>query len=269
MYAYQLGTSVRENQTILTVSIAVAILFSFGDYPLKVKAYLMGFSAICFTALIITFSRTFWAVEILLLFFVFLFLPYRKKIMFSVYALIILLVTSATALIFFQDNAKLFFTFVEKRFFSSTKGMKDYSLLSRLAEYEVALDHTVPYNMLSGNGLSAEFHFYDPIPERTKRTNIIHNGYIYFFYRIGAPLTLAYLTVMLLTLLKAYELTKQITNPFFKRLALAGFVIMLTLFIVNTTSSQFTYRDGLFVVAFGLALTSLAEKYHTKSEPNI
>jgi O-antigen ligase len=119
--------------------------------------------------------------------------------------------------------------------------------------------------MLGGNGLSAEFHFYDPIPEMTKRTNIIHNGYIYFFYRIGAPLTLVYLFVMVATFLKAFELSKQTTDPFFKKLAVTGFMTMLMLFIVNTTSSQFVYRDGIFVVAFGLAATALAEKYQRKS----
>ncbi len=266
MYAYQLGTSVRENQTILTISIAVAVLFSFADYPKKVKIYLLGFSAISFTALIITFSRTFWAVELGLLFLVFLFLPYRKKVFFTVYAFIVLLFSVATALTFFQDNAKIFYSFIDKRMTSSTKGMKDYSLLSRLAEYDAAMEKTFPFKILSGNGLSANFHFYDPIPEMTKRTNIIHNGYIYFIFRIGVPLTLAYLAVMLLTFLKSFELSKQIKDRFYKNVALSGWLTMLTLFIVNITSSQFAYRDGIFVVAFGLALTALAEKYHTKNK---
>ncbi len=265
MYAYQLGTSVRENQTVLTISVAVAVLFSFGNYSKLVKLYSLTFAGISFTALVITFSRTFWVVEIFLLFLVFLFISYRQKILFSVYTLILVLFTVITAFLFFQDNAKIFYSFVEKRFTSSTKGTKDISLLSRLAEYDAAIDRTYPDNMLGGNGLSAEFHFYDPIPEMTKRTNIIHNGYIYFFYRIGAPLTLVYLFVMVATFLKAFELSKQITDPFFKKLAVTGFMTMLMLFIVNTTSSQFVYRDGIFVVAFGLAVTAIAEKYQRKS----
>ncbi len=266
MYAYQLGTSVRENQTILTISIAVAVLFSFEDYSKKVKLYLISFSGICFTALVITFSRTFWAVEMILLFLVFLYLPYRKKLFFSAYAIVLVVFTIVSSLLFFQDNAKIFYSFIEKRFTSSTKGMKDYSLLSRLAEYDAALERTLPLKVLSGNGLSAQFHFYDPIPELTKRTNIIHNGYIYFLYRMGLPLTLAYMSVMVIAFFKSFELSKQIKDTFFRNIALSGWLTILTLFIVNTTSSQFAYRDGIFVVAFGLALTGLANKYRTKSK---
>jgi O-antigen ligase len=195
----------------------------------------------------------------------FFFLSPPKKVKFLIYLTIVLSVIIGGAYIVAKDNLNIFIQYMEHRIKSSTKGRKDVSLLSRLAEWEAVFE-SLEYKWLSGNGLAKEFHFYNPINETTKRTTTIHNGYIYFVYRLGIPLTLMYLAFFTIYFYKSFILLRLVKDPFYKVLITATFGSILSLYIINITSSQFVYRDGLFTVALLIAFTSIVEANYLKGK---
>lgn len=264
-YAYELGKSVRINQTVFTIASIFGFLFAFNQSKKKNEYLIFIFTAITIVALITSFSRTFWVIQIFALIMMFFFLPSKQKAKLSLYLTILSVSLISIGYIVAQDNMSIFFKYAEQRLTSSTKGKKDISLQSRLSEWR-SVFHDLEYKWLSGNGFAKEFSFYNPISSTTKHTSIIHNGYIYFIYRMGIPLTLMYLFFFSYYFYKSFLLLKLTKDPFFKVLIVATFGSILAMYIINITSSQFMYRDGLFTVAFLVAFTGIAEINYIKSK---
>jgi O-antigen ligase len=264
-YAYEIGRSVRINQTIFTISSIFGFIFTFNQKKIKYEYLILIFTSVTIAALVTTFSRTFWVILIFALIVMFLFQPIKKKIKMIIYVGLISTVLIGAVYIVAKDNLKIVFTYVEKRLKSSTKGKKDISLQSRLSEWR-SVHQQMEYKWLAGNGLAKKFSFYNPITEITKHTSIIHNGYIYFAYRTGIPLTLIYFFFFSYYFYKSFILLRLVKDPFFKVMIVATFGSILSMYIINLTSSQFVYRDGLFTVAFLVAFTSIVEENYLKGK---
>lgn len=257
-YAYELGKSVRINQTVFTISSIFGFMFAFNQKKKLYEYLIIFFTGITIVALITSFSRTFWVILLFALILMFFFLPGKQKIKLSLYVFFLSALFVGLGYLVAKDNMGIFFQYAKNRLSSSTKGVRDISLLSRLSEWKSVFE-SMEYKWLSGNGFAKEFSFYNPISETTKHTSIIHNGYIYFMYRMGIPMTLIYLTVLFYYFYKSFILLKLVKEPFFKIIIISSFGSMAALFIINLTSSQFMYRDGLFTVAFLLAFISIVE----------
>lgn len=267
-YAYELGKSVRINQTVFTIASIFGFMFAFNQKKKSYEYLIIIFTGITIVALITSFSRTFWVILLFALIVMFFFLPGKQKIKLSLYVFFMSVLFVALGYIIAKDNMGIFFQYAQNRLSSSTKGTRDISLLSRLSEWESVFE-SMEYKWLAGNGFAKEFSFYNPISETTKHTSIIHNGYIYFIYRMGIPMTLMYLLVIFYYFYKSFILLRLVKEPFFKVLTISSFGSMAALFIINLTSSQFMYRDGLFTVAFLLAFISIIEtNYLRKSLEN-
>jgi len=264
-YAYQLGSSIRTNQIIFTVASIFGFIFTFNQKNRFREILMMALTTMFIGGLLITFTRTFWVILFVALVFIFFFLEFRKKIRFLLYLFIAIVVIAGAILLFWQDNAKTFIKVVEKRLTSTSQVKDDPSARVRLDEWERVLFH-IQEHPLGGNGLAKTFTFYNILDQHNLTKNIIHNGYLYFMYRVGIPLSLLYFFFIGFYSLRSLLLIFKIKKPLFRNLNIAAFAGMLTLIGSNLLSSQFAYRDGIFMVAFCVAIISICYNYYISEE---
>lgn len=259
VYAYELIHSMNTNQTLYTAASLVGLIFLITTDSIRIRLISVIFTAMSVAFLFSTFSRTFWLILVLSTFIIFLIVPNRKKIRMFFSVAILLTFLGSAAFLLMRDNVTLLFEASKKRLMSSTKVGEDISLRSRIIEWEKvgALISEYP---LGGNGLGKYFHFYEPITMQTKRTAIIHNGYLYLTYRLGIPMSLFFFGFVIFYLFKAFNLLNRTKNDFEKSLVYSIIGVFFSLLLSNYTSSQFFYRDGIFVTATIISLICILER---------
>jgi len=261
IYAYQLGRSVRTNQTLFTSAAIMGMIFFFFIDNRKHKIIILTFTALTVAALVSTFSRTFWVVFLFQIFILFFFLSFKKKVLLTVLTSVIASFVLLLAFIFMKDNTHLLLGTIADRFLSTGRGRQDISVQSRLYEYNVAIAKIIE-NPLGGNGCFKFFQRYNPITMTTDNNPIIHNGYIYLAYRYGIPMTIVYLFFLIYYFIAGTRLSLVLTDPFYKALALWGTLSLLLIFIADYAASVWAYRDGIFVVIYSVFAISKAEDYY-------
>lgn len=259
VYAYELIHSMSTNQTLYTAASLVGLIFLITTDSLKVRIISIIFTAMSVAFLFSTFSRTFWLILVLSAFLIFLIVPYRKKIRMALSVGLLIIFIGSSAFLLMRDNITLLYEASKTRLLSSTKVKDDISLRSRLIEWEHVLN-LIYANPLGGNGLGKQFHFYEPIKMQTKHTSIIHNGYLFLPYRLGIPLSMFYFSFLMFYVFKTINLLPKARSDFEKSLIYSIIGVFMSLFISNYTSSQFFYRDGIFVTAMIISLICILER---------
>ncbi len=257
IYAYELGKSIIINQIFLIFSIFTSILLYLYLNNFWIRLYLLVVAFCASATLLITYTRTFWViavVEILSLFF----LMKRKERLRLVWVLGFATVLIIFASLFvFKENAKIFFKVVEARFESTSRGRKDKSLMSRLAEYPVVW-RGIKENPFWGNGFAKKIHFRDPIHVANIWQHNIHSSYTSYVFRAGIPLALVFFTFFFYYVGKSiYVVTKQ-TEPFRRALALSALLTFVAIIIANNTNAHFLHREGIFTVALCIAMVEFS-----------
>lgn len=263
VYAFQLSGGVNINQTLYTISSIFGIVFLFTQKNIKNELKMLVFTGLTIISLIATFSRTFWVLLLIFLIIYFLFVSIDKKTKILTYLGLITIVFLVIAYFLMQENFFVYLEVILNRFTSSTKGKQDLSVVSRLMEWESVIKN-IWENPLFGNGLGKSFSFYNIITQMTHHTDIIHNGYLFALYRMGIPMTIIYLFFLIFYTFKSFFImlkSLKSNNDFLKTLSIANFSSIIMFFVVNTTSSQFFYRDGLFCVLLVVAFIYLNEKF--------
>lgn len=257
-YAFQLANADKINQMIFSVAIVFGLVFTFFQRKRLNEVYLLIFIGMVGVALILTFSRTFWLIIIIMIMILFFFLPNKKKISMLKVGIVLVTISIAGFFILLGDKTEMIYTLIENRFASSSAGTKDVSLRSRYVEWDYALKEIKQYP-LSGKGMGNQVHFFNILSGITFHTPNIHNGYIFMAYKLGIPMALLYLSFLMYYTFKAFFLSLRKSNLFFKAMSIACFLGLLSVWIANTTSAQFVYRDGYFTVFLLIAFTSIAE----------
>jgi O-antigen ligase len=264
-YAYQLAAAVRINQAIYGFTIISGIILFFVPQPKSTRILIFVMVALTTLALIITFSRTYWAIIIAELVILLIFFPLKYKVQLSLYIGTIAIVFVVLTNLFFGDISKVLYQVLENRFASTTQGKSDLSVETRLVEWKVAISKIEEYP-LGGNGFAKKFPYYNPIVHSTFNSHIIHNGFLFIMHRVGIPMALMYFFCIIYFLLKSFITTLRLKDNFYRFISLSGFLGILALMVANMTSPLFTYRDGAFTVAFCFAFTELAYKYFIENE---
>ncbi len=264
-YAYQLSAAVRINQSIYSFSLISGIVLLFLPQRKSTKLLIFVLIALTSLALLITFSRTFWAIVLFDLFILLIFFPlkYKAQLSLSLGAIVVIIVFIVN--LFFGDISKIVFQVVENRFTSTTMGKADLSVQTRLVEYQAAIKKIKELPM-GGNGFAKKFAYINPIVQGTFHSHIIHNGYLFLMYRVGIPMSLLYFFCLIYFLFKSLVTTIRLKDIFYKFISLSAFLGMVTMIIGNITSPQFTYRDGAFTIALCFAFTEFAYNYFVKNE---
>ncbi len=257
-YAFQLATSDKINQMIFTVATIVGLVFALYQRKRKNEIFLFIFIGIIAVSLILTFSRTFWLIVMMMCVVLFIYLPIKKKATMFKVGLVLFAMAVASFFLLLGDKTEMISTLIEKRLSSTSSGSKDESLQARFVEWDYALREIQKYP-LGGKGMGSKVHFYNILLGQTFHTLNIHNGYIYLCYKLGIPLALVYLSFFMFYTLKAFQLSIRKSNLFFKALSIACFLGFLSVWIANTTSMQFVYRDGYFAIFLLIAFTSVAD----------
>jgi hypothetical protein len=265
-YAYQLASGDKINQMIFCVAIIFGLVFTFYQTKRSREFFLIVFIGIIAIALILTFSRTFWIIVLIMAGVLFMYLPIKKKTTMLKFGPILIALAVTSFFLLLGDKTKMISILIEKRFTSSASGTKDESVQARFVEWDYAKKEIMKYPF-SGKGMGSKVHFYNILTGTTYDTQTIHNGYIFLCYRLGIPMALLYLSFLLYYTFKAFFLTLRRSNLFFKALSIACFLGLLSVWIANFTSAQFVYRDGYFTVFLLIAFTSIAD-YNINSPKN-
>lgn len=259
VYAYEIKSSITINQTLYTAAAIFGFILAFSQKNKLMEISIIAMTSLYVVFLVSTFSRTFWMVLAAAIVLMFFFLPANKKALFLTYLGVITTVLLIATFLFMRDQADIALAVAFSRFESTSEGRKDPSLIARFKEWE-KVQYYIKQNPLGGNGLAKNFTFHFPINSRARHTNIIHNGYFWLTYRTGIPMALLFLFFLVFYTIKSISLIKHSQTITQRALLVASLSILLSLYIINLTSSQYFYRDGLFVTAITIAFISISER---------
>jgi O-antigen ligase len=257
VYAFELERSLRINQTLFTAATIFGMVFTLYTKKPILKTLLLIFTVLSFGALLVSFSRTFWVILIAVILIMMFYIDKKSRIQILTATIVIMAAIFGIVYFVFKENTVVILKVAEKRLTSTTKGQKDESVQIRFSEYEKVFDGIWNYP-LAGNGLGKKISFFDPFGLYTIKTNIIHNGYLWFLFRFGIPASLLIFFFYLYYLFKLEKLARKTEDKFTKTLYLSCFMLMLLMIISDFTSAQFMYRDGIFTSVIAIAF---AEKF--------
>lgn len=258
-YAYQLlsSTKIRINQTLFSFIVLSSSLLMLLKQKILTRIWLVIAIISSSIALLTTFSRTFWLITLLVFGVYIIVLPLKHKIKLVLSGLIVLGSIFLISQMFFKERTDIVIQVIEKRFLSTSKGVKDLSFAARLKEYETVIRKIQEYP-IQGNGFFKEFRFYSVLEQETTTTTTIHNGYLFLFYRVGIPLGLIFLFCVFYFFIKSLKNIYLIDDVFYKFVSIAAMTGILIMIISGFTSSQFLYRDGTFLFALSFALVEIS-----------
>jgi len=258
-YAYQLlsSTKIRINQTLFSFTILSSSLFMLIKQKLLTRIWLVISIISSSIALLTTFSRTFWLITLLVFGVYIVVLPFKHKIRLGLSGILVLGSIFLVSQLFFKERSDVVIQVIEKRFLSTSKGIKDLSLTARLKEYQTVIQKIKEYP-IQGNGFFKEFRFYSVLEQETATTTTIHNGYLFLFYRVGIPLGLMFIFCVFYFFIKSLKNIYLIDDVFYKFVSVAALTGLIVMIISGFTSSQFLYRDGTFLFAVSFALVEIS-----------
>jgi O-antigen ligase len=270
-YAYQIASSVRDNQQVFSCSLISAITFFFYANTRRAKLFALVVSLFSAAAIISTFSRAFWTALMAMVLVLFIFLNYKQILQF------ILIIALATGIILisintlFPHQASFVTKYIGKRFTSTSNVKKDISVESRLREYEIVLGE-IKDSPIWGHGFRKQFSFYNNIMHATHTTSFTHNGYFNLSHKAGIPMCALFYLAMGLTTIKGFFVGLRLNRhcrsnldgcekyKIYTAMAISGTLSIIMLLIVNSVTSSFIFRDGLMVTAFAIAFIHIASK---------
>ena len=263
IYAYELGGSIRLDQTLFTSAVMFGIAFMIGLKNKWQQFVILAFSFLSLAALVVSFSRTYWVflagAVVLILFFV----PFREKIKFILTMLIISVLFAGVVTVVFKEQETFFFKMIQRRFDSSFLLRKDPSLKSRFYEWTEAgkIIKEFPWG---GSGLAKEFTFFEPNNLSSITASNIHNGYLFLIFKVGYPHAIIFFIGLALYTYKSFRCIYIAQDTFERSMILGSFTTLILVFFTSLTSAQFFYRDAMIVEAVSLAFVSIVEERFKK-----
>ncbi len=259
VYAYQLITGISINQTLFTSAALIGFIFALYQKKFSKSIALILFTGIAVAGLVTSFSRTFWVLIAFEIIFILFYLKKNQRKRYLSYFSIAVVTLLATGLFVFQDKAQIFLEMVESRFSSVSKGTEDVSVQARLDEYEKVVGQISKYP-LGGTGAAKEFTFWNFLTGQTRRTRIIHNGYLYMARNFGIPLAIVYFFPFFYYLFKSEKYARKIDDEFFRVISLGALTTLVCMIVSDITMAQVMQREGAFVIAFAFAAVGIVDK---------
>jgi hypothetical protein len=261
-YAYQAGSSIRNNLYLFVVGSTFSCLFIFYQKKTVYRLLLAAVLLLSLGALASTFARIFWASVFLNICLIFILLNNREKLRFITYSVVSLFVAYLIASIFFGDILKFILFALESRFESTSKGATDISALSRFAEWQVVIDE-IKSSPFIGKGFGYLFTFKNPITGFMNYSSIVHNSFLHFAYRIGIPLTILYFYIFFYFFYKSIFYSIKIREDLFFKILMIGISLcFITMVITGFFTMTFILRDALIINSvFYFLITFVDKKY--------
>lgn len=259
LYAYQLMTSRMNSNNNMSVVLTVFGVFAalYIRRP-AVRMFALGVAVVFFAMTVVSFARMFILATIIGIVITLFLFNTRRLVAFAISALVVAGIFAGGVALTFKKRAELALTVFSKRIGSAAKGTKDPSLIARIIESKVLVGHLL-HNPLGGIGLGARFTMYDNINNRTIHPQFVHNGYIFIVAKLGIPTWFLLYGWYVFYLARSYLCARAATVSFDRFIAYAAFGSMVSLLIINLTSSIWEVRDGFFMLAFLIAFVSVIE----------
>lgn len=263
-YAYEAGSSVRNNLFIFVVGCTFSCIFIFYQKKTIPRVALSIIMILTMGALASTFARIFWVAISVNFIIIFLLINNKEKFRFLAYIIISAIVAYLIASIFFGDIFKFVIFALESRFKSTSKGTTDVSALARIEEWKIIFER-IKESPFIGNGFGSTYTFRNPISGQNDYTSIIHNSFLHFFFRVGIPLTLMFFSIFVILFFKSlfYSIKIKI-DTFYKLLMIGVFLSIVTLVITGMFTMTFILRDALILNSFFLFLVNYVEVNYKK-----
>lgn len=263
-YAYEAGSSVRNNLFIFVVGCTFSCIFIFYQKKTIPRVALTMIMILTLGALASTFARIFWVAIFVNFATIFILINNKEKFRFLAYFIISVFVAYLIASIFFGDIFKFVIFALESRFKSTSKGSTDISALARIEEWKIIFER-IKESPFIGNGFGSTYTFRNPISGQNDYTSIIHNSYLHFFFRVGIPLTLMFFGIFVIMVFKSLFYSFKIkVDLFYKILMIGVFLSFVTLFITGMFTMTFILRDALILNAFFFFLVNYVEVNYKK-----
>ncbi len=262
MYAFQLASSARINLALFVTGGLGGILFAVTEKKAGQAMLFLAVGMISTGASIVSFARTYWVAFAVGLLIMFIALPRRNRLKILFATIIITILTALILNFFFKERTMFFYKIAEERLSSSTKGMKDVSLLDRISEAK-SFRQKIAQNPIAGNGLAAEFTYNSPVYHHSVTTSFMHNGYFYIIYRLGFPLASIFFFWIIYYFYRSAVNLHRFRDIYSLRMNLAAFLSLFVLFASNILTAQFTMRDGIILLAIAPAIIVITERINS------
>lgn len=265
VYAFQLTASRSVILgPVFLVAIVFCILFMFST-RWKNKLVLLGVISIEAAALIMTFTRTLWLMFFVCASVIMYFVSASQRVRLVVSTLALGVVAFAGIWMVNPKLAEVGTRIVKARFASSTQlSGGDYSFETRVVEAKAAWNATkdIP---LSGNGLRATFLTYSPLDKEHFVTSFIHFGYVGLVFKLGIPLALLMVTILLVhgvySVRAALTLRRDPPASIMRTVAAATVAFLPALYVTIFMTGFFDQRFGNVMFAFVFACTAITHDH--------
>lgn len=268
VYAFQLtaSRSVLLGPFFL-MAIVFCLLFIFAVRRPQ-KLVLFGIIGIQVAALVLTFTRTLWAFFFVCAAIALVFMSMRQRVQIVLGGLAMTLVAIGGLTMYSPKLADIGMRIVKARFASSTQlSGGDYSFETRVVESQAAWAATRE-DPLGGNGLRATFLTYSPLDKQHFTTSFIHFGYVGLVFKLGIPLALLMMAILLVhstyTIRDAIQLRRDPHTNIYRTVAAATTAFLPALYVTIFMTGFFDQRFGNVMFAFVFACTSITHDYCTQ-----
>lgn len=263
MYAYQIEAS---RSVLLGPMFFLAIVFCllgiFYSKQWKTRLVLFATTMVNVLALFFTFTRTLWLMLAVCFVLMLFFLTFRQKISFSIGVLATCIVTATVSFTVNPKLTTLAYKLIERRLTTSSKLTGgDYSFETRLVEANSAM-RRIKETPIGGQGIRTVIVSWHPVNQFTSMTTFIHIGYLGLVMKLGLPLTILFLSIVVgfsyCSIRDTIVYRSIIHNSSTLRVMSAGVaVITPALYVIIFMSGFFDQRYGVVMSAFLFACTSI------------
>ncbi len=268
VYAYQIITSGKGNQTYILSGSIISFLFVFYSEKLWIRILALIIAMGNLIGLISTFSRTFWVMYIVSVILIFFYLNFKNKFRFIVYLFFITIGIYLTLNFVFQDKFKFVKMALTKRFVSTGDAKRDVSVRSRYVEWDNILRIT-SRNSIGGMGLNYKHQFQNILERASIKYPFIHNGYLYYYSKLGLPLAIVYYFIFFGFIFMNISNLLTAKTKFMKFTTFGNFLALGVIIFTNFTSTQIHSKDCISFLSISYGITCIIYQINRKETINL
>lgn len=253
MYAYQL-TGLRHNHAIGIATIAgCATVLVRSKLRFIWQLILAGSIAACFVGVVASFGRTGMLAAVISLVVVLLLSHWKGTLRVLMYMVLSFAAVSAVVTVKFGSVAPIIGKVLSNRVLSSSKGLKDPTVIQRLQEKNKVLE-LIAKSPEFGHGINVEYAYYDSLLRYSWKHTYVHNGYVGMFFKVGVALGILFyllIVVHLFRLVYVLFVVRKGEGLVYLRVSCA---LIVFLFAAHLTETQFFWKQSSYAFALSLAL---------------
>ena len=235
------------NENILLLGTIVSLTALIFSERFVGKVSLFAMFVVSTAAVILTMTRSLWAVTVLSILLIFLFIEPNLKRRFIQYSTFVLLLLTVLAVIYW-DFALFIVDLIILRLETFNLGFEDISLLERVYETKRVLARIME-NPIMGWGFSTEYLRLDMLKNRTYSYSFyIHNGYLSIWYKMGLFGLLAMMGYCITLFIQAKKCLRATTSPVMKIITTSIVAYLPAAALMNVTSPVFFSFEGTLIL---------------------